>query len=261
LQRQAERRALIEQELLPDGGPLALLGSRLGEKREWVAEMRAHALSAADPLTPEVFLSHPAAEPWRYLWLGRLDNGYAGVVALRGLKVASLPALRQAAAGLDGVQWVDKVGEISSVLGRYRKYMGWVLLFSFLAVYGLLYPRYRRSAWRVLAPTALGSLATLSLLGLTGQNLQLFHVLALMLVLGIGVDYGIFLHEPPAPGDDTAWLAIGLSACSTLLSFGLLGLSRTPALQAFSLAMSVGVAVVWLVSPCFGHARVSARDS
>jgi predicted exporter len=164
--------------------------------------------------------------------------------------------LAHAGAGLDGVQWVDKVDEVSSVLGRYRKYMGWVALLSYFAVYGLLYPRYRRRTWRVLAPTALASLATLALLGMAGQNLQLFHVLALMLLLGIGVDYGIFLHEHPSRRDAIAWLAVGLSALSTLLSFGLLSLSKTPALQAFGMTMLIGTTTVWLIAPCFRKDRV-----
>jgi predicted exporter len=42
-----------------------------------------------------------------------------------------------------------------------------------------------------------------------------------------------------------------LSALSTLLSFGLLGLSKTPALQAFGLTMLIGTASVWLIVPCF----------
>jgi len=162
-----------------------------------------------------------------------------------------LPLLQHAGTALDGVQWVDKVGEISSVLGRYRKYMGWVVLFSYFAVYGLLYPRYRNRTWRVLAPTALASMATLALLGMAGQNLQLFHVLALMLLLGVGVDYGIFLHEHPSRREAIAWLAVGLSALSTLLSFGLLSLSKTPALQAFGLTMLIGTITVWFIVPCF----------
>jgi len=162
-----------------------------------------------------------------------------------------LPLLQDAGTGLDGVQWVDKVGEISSVMDRYRKYMGWVVLVSYFAVYGLLYPRYRSATWRVLAPTALASLGTLALLGIAGQNLQLFHVLALMLLLGVGVDYGIFLHEHPSRSDAMAWLAVGLSALSTLLSFGLLSLSYTPALRAFGLTMLIGTIIVWLIVPCF----------
>jgi predicted exporter len=44
---------------------------------------------------------------------------------------------------------------------------------------------------------------------------------------------------------------VGLSAASTLLSFGLLALSGTPALRAFGLTMLLGTALVWLAAPCF----------
>jgi predicted exporter len=207
------------------------------------------------PFAPDDFLKTPASEPWRHLWLGQMDGGWASIVALRGLTRKGLAKLQHADIGLDGVQWVDKVGEISDVLGRYRKTMGWVVLLSYLVVYGLLYPRYRSETWRVLAPTALASIATLALLGMAGQNLQLFHVLALMLLLGVGVDYGIFLHEHLSRSDSVAWLAVGLSALSTLLSFGLLSLSKTPALQAFGLTMLIGTVAVWLIVPCFGNHR------
>jgi predicted exporter len=252
LRAQAADRQLIEEKLLNEGGALAALAPRVGENARWTAAMRDRLLASASPLAPDDFLKTPAGEPWRHLWLGRVDGGYGSIVALRGLGYAGLPVLRQLAAGLDGIQWVDQVGEISSVLGRYRQYMGWIVLVSYVAVYGLLYPRYRDAAWRVLAPTALASVAALALLGIAGEHLQLFHILALMLLLGIGVDYGIFLQEDPGRRDHAAWLAVGLSAVSTLLSFGLLGLSRTPALQAFGVTMLIGIATVWLIVPAFG---------
>jgi predicted exporter len=130
--------------------------------------------------------------------------------------------------------------------------MSWVVLAAYIVVFGLLFPRYRRHTWRVLAPTAVASITTLALLGFAGQNLQLFHVLALMLLLGVGVDYGIFMQEQSDKRDASSWLAVGLSAANTILSFGLLGLSRTPALQAFGLTMLIGTALVWLIVPCFG---------
>jgi hypothetical protein len=37
----------------------------------------------------------------------------------------------------------------------------------------------------------------------------------------------------------------------TILSFGLLGLSRTPALQAFGLTMLIGTMTVCFLAPCF----------
>lgn len=253
LQTQAARRALIEQKLLSADGALAQLAAQLGESPAWVATTRQHLLASGQPLTPQAFLQTPASEPWRHLWLGAVKEAdtTASIVALRGVTPASLPALQQAASGLDGVQWVDKVGEISSVLGSYRKSMAWVVLAGYALVFGLLWPRYRHDTWRVLAPTTLASILTLAVFGFAGQPLQLFHVLALMLLLGVGVDYGIFMQELRGRQHATAWLAAGLSAVSTILSFGLLGLSSTPALQAFGLTMLIGTALVWLIVPCF----------
>jgi len=259
-QAQAANRAAVEHNLLADGGPLGLLAQRIGEDSDWTATMRKRlwgAAASAAPLTPADFLQLPASEPWRHLWLGQVNtagNPYASIVALRGLNdYAGLPQLKQAAQGMDGVQWVDKVGEISSVLGRYRVYMGGVLLGAYAAIFALLSIRYRGAAWRVIAPPLLASIATLALLGWIGQPLQLFHVLALMLILGLGVDYGIFLYEQIDRRDRFAWLTVGLSAINALLSFGLLSLSKTPPLHAFGLTMLIGTALVWLIVPCFGR--------
>ena len=197
------------------------------------------------------FRTTPPSDPWRHLWLGDTGGVHASIVAVRGLSLASLPLLQSAAAGQEGVQWVDKVAEISSVLGRYRQYMGWVVLGAYVLVFAVLFPRYRRNAWRVIAPTAVASIATLAILGYAGQSLQMFHVLALMLLLGVGIDYGIFMQENAQRRDSTSWLAVGLSAVSTILSFGLLGLSRTPALQAFGLTMLIGTTLAWLLVPFF----------
>lgn len=249
-QAQAAHRQLVADRLLADGQALDLLAREIGEDKTWVAATREHLLRQNAPLGAEAFLASKAGEPWRHLWLGQTDGVWASVVALRGMTYAHMAQVRDAGAGADGVQWVDKVGEISSVLGRYRQYMGWVVLGAYVFVYAMLYPRYRRASWRVLLPTALSSLVVLAILGIAGQPLQLFHVLALMLLLGVGVDYGIFMHEKGGRLDATPWLAVGLSAVNTILSFGLLALSRTPALQAFGLTMLVGTALVWLAAPC-----------
>ena len=267
MRAQLANRALAEHALLGTDGPLKALAKQLGEDAGWIAQMRARALAAQDApdasgasaLTPEAFLKTAASEPSRHLWLGQVEGAhgstYASIVALRGVNnYANLPLLKRTAVQLDGVQWVDKVSEISSVLGHYRQYMGWVLVAAYAAIYLLLFGRYRYSAWRVLVPPALASVATLALLGIVGQPLQMFHVLALMLILGLGVDYGIFLQEQTGGhgrGDRFAWLTVGLSAISALLSFGLLALSATPPLHAFGFTMLIGIAIVWLIAPCF----------
>jgi predicted exporter len=256
---QQSRRQLIDRLFLPEHGPLDALAAKLGEGQNWVSAARARLLASASPITVEEFFHSRASEPWRHLWLGRVGAQYASVVALRGVNRSNLALLQQTANGLEGVEWVDQVSEISALLADYRYYMGWVVLLSYVAVFVLFFPRYRRSSWRALAPAALASLLALALLGIAGQGLQLFHLLALMLLLGIGVDYGIFLQEPGSQDDGAAWLAVAVSAFSTLLSFGLLGLSQTPALRAFGLTLAIGIGAVVLIAPCFRRASSVAQ--
>jgi predicted exporter len=255
LRTQEGRRALVGERLLNRAGALPALARRIGSDDVWVAATRERLSSSGAKLTPEEFLSSSGAASVRHLWLGRVLGGYASIVALRGVSAQSLPGLREAGSGLEGIEWVDRVGAISAVLARYRSYMSWVVLFSYVTVYALLYRRYRGATWRAIAPTALASIAAMALLGLNGESVQLFHVLALMLLLGVGVDYGIFLQEEPSRRDPIAWLAVVLSALGTILSFGLLGLSRTPALRSFGLTMLIGTTAVWFLAPCFAGAK------
>jgi len=250
-QTQAARLALVNDKLLNVNGPLAALGREIGEDPAWAAATAAHLRANGRPMDMDAFMRTPASQPWRHLWLGEVEGVQASIVALRGMRYASIPVLAKASDGLQGVQWVDKVGGISSVLGRYRADMGWVVLGAYLVVFLVLLPRYKGRTWRVLAPTALGSIATLAFLGFADQSLTLFHVLALMLLLGVGVDYGIFMQEETEHAGDAPWLAVGLSAASAILAFGLLGLSGTPALQAFGMTMLIGTTLVWFAAPCF----------
>jgi len=243
--RQAADAALTRR---VEEGVIAGVDAALGESQQ-------RATFDAAPLRLDAWLASPASTSARALWLGAVPRGadgtaFASVVMLRGVRdVAALPALERSAQGLPGVRWVDQVDAVSRLLARYRHAMGALLVGGHLAVLAALAARYGRRAWRAWLPTAIASVATLALLGALGQPLQLFNVLALALLLGTGVDYGIFLLEHE--GDGSAWLAVVLGAGSTWLSFGLLALSSTPALRSFGLTLLSGIAIVWLVAPCY----------
>jgi predicted exporter len=237
----ARQRANSQLTARTESAVLAGVGAALGEKLVRPA-------FASTPLTLEAWLAHPVSTASRSLWLGDSKGQVASVVMLRGLhKPSQLPRLEEATRGLEGVRWVDKPAEVSALLGRYRASMTLLLLTGYLAVLGALLARYGRSAWRAWVPTAVASVVTVALLGWFGQPFQLFNVLALVLLLGIGVDYGIFLLEHP--GNGSAWLAVVMGAASTWLAFGLLSLSSTPALRAFGLTLLLGIALVWALSP------------
>lgn len=205
---------------------------------------------AQGTLGAQAFLASPASQPFRQLWLGDVGGQATSLVMVNGLsRPDALVSLRAAAEGLPGVRWVDRTADFSRLLGHYRRLMSGMLLVGVALVSAACWLRYRRQSWRVLAPTLVAAALTLGLLGLAGQPLQLFNVLALMLLLGMGIDYGIFLVEHR--GDASAWLAVCVGAASTWLSFGLLALSSTPALSAFGLTLLFGIGAVWLISPLF----------
>lgn len=205
---------------------------------------------APAPLQLDDWLAAPASLPVRDLWIGALGDQFASVVLLDDpARSGSMAALETLAQHMPGVRWVDRTADYSRLLGHYRSLMSGLLVAGSLAVFGVLLLRYGRLAWRVMLPTGLAMAATLAVFGWLGQPVQLFGVLGLILLLGMGIDYGIFLAEHRT--DASAWLAVCVGAASTGLSFGLLSLSATPALHAFGLTLLCGIGLVWLLSPLF----------
>lgn len=223
--------------------PRQQLAAELGLPDGWIKPADAPLLDFAHWQTT------PISAAARHLWLGQGPDGQMGSMVL--LKGLSDPATTAALAELatPNVRWIDKPAEISRLFGRYRVLLSWVLLAGYAATIVLLYTRYRHGSWRILLPPALTSILTLALHGLFNQPLQLLNLVALLLILGMGVDYGIFLQENPQ--DRRGRLGISLAASTTLLSFGLLALSSTPALQSFGLTMLLGVLLVWAFALAF----------
>ncbi|WP_035056698.1 MMPL family transporter [Andreprevotia chitinilytica] len=235
----AHERAVLRAQAL-----LNSLADDIGLPAEWIRRQQ----TTTPPLTLENWLASSASLPARHLWLGKMPDGsYASMVMLSGFWNT---ATRQnlAALQLPGVRWVDKAQEVSDLLGRYRDRLGLSLIAAYVLTALILWRRYRRDTWRVLAPSLLASIATLALFGWIGIPLQLLTVLTLLLLLGMGIDYGIFVNEHP--GEVRIRLAISLAAVCTILSFGLLAFSRTPALSTFGIATLSGVGLAWLIAPC-----------
>jgi predicted exporter len=203
------------------------------------------------PLDLQAWLKSPIATPFRYLWLDEVRDGAASLVLPQG--DASSALLQQGAENLPGVTLVDKPAGISALFGRYRRYASIWLLAAVLLIVPVFGWRYGlRSVPRVLAPPVLGIGFTLAALGYLHQPLTLFHWMALMLVLGVGANYAVFLREGEPhvlhrPG--AMYASVLLSAITALLSFGLLALSSMPALRDFGLTLLLGIGFTVLLVP------------
>jgi predicted exporter len=77
------------------------------------------------------------------------------------------------------------------------------------------------------------------------------HVIGVLLVLSMGVDYGIYALESRSSVEEgvTTLGSVLLAALTTVLSFGLLGVSRNPALSAIGCTVGFGLFFTVLASP------------
>lgn len=248
----AENRALIASLLDGNDTVLGRLAAKVGLP-DTTVDRYAAAFTASPVPTPDLlptWLASPLAGPYRHLWLGELGRGYVSAVSLQGLRDPT--ALTGLSDPNRGVTFVDNVGDLSRLFGESRRQAGILTLVSYLFVGFVLLLRYgvRGGLAVMVAPLAAAG-TSLGVQGLLGEPLSLFNVLALLLVLGIGVDYGIFFRETGAESPSTL-VAIALSSITTLLAFGLLALSETTAVHAFGLTVLIGITVAFLLAPTAG---------
>jgi predicted exporter len=104
----------------------------------------------------------------------------------------------------------------------------------------------------MIAPVG-GAALTLATLALLGVAANLFNILALLLVLGMGVDYAVFMREGRS-ARATVIMAILLAGLMTLLSFGLLALSATPFIRSLGLTVALGVTFTFVLALLFSSA-------
>ncbi|KPQ22672.1 MMPL family transporter [Halomonas sp. HL-93] len=212
-------------------------------------------------LTIEAWLKMSAGRADSTLWMGETDTAedthpqLAALVTLGGADEHAQQALDELAAP-DHVHYQDRVATLTDTLSRLREQIALCLGIAALGLALVFGWRYRGRAWRVLLPPLGAVLVTLALFSALNIGLTLFHLLGLLLVLGIGLDAGIFSTEHP--DSPAVWLAISLSCASSLLAFGLLSFSSTPALHYLGLTCLVGLAAVWALVP---FARAETRHA
>jgi predicted exporter len=196
-------------------------------------------------------------EIWRPLTLPSTDGGFVGLVSLQGS--ANSGQLAGLAAGLPGVKLVDRLGTLTTLFSATRKTASWLMGLACVVMGSLLCLYFGwRDGLRILSVPVTGIVLTLGVLGYTGQPLTLFVLFGLILVLTIGVDYAIFMFESIS-GRSTTLAGVILDAGTTMLSFGLLALSQTPAVRSFGLSVGLGIAFCFLLAPWTGQHRPARR--
>ncbi|HEU0198759.1 MAG TPA: MMPL family transporter [Nevskiaceae bacterium] len=258
LRRQKANHALLAARVYDgNNGLLASFMHRLGFSSAQITS-RLVAFKGSDrPLRLDRWLPTPAADPYRHLWLGAIGGGqFAAVTTLSDVHAAA--ALGRAASRLPGVRLLDPVARASAVLGAYRVRVLWLTAFACVLSVLLLATYFRRRSDLALAATPAAAIGlTLAALGLAGVAVNLFNVVALLLVLGLSVDYAIFTQRGRARGYSML-LPVSLAVTATVLTFGLLAISSTPFVRSLGLTVLVGVAIDFTL--CLVIGRIGGRQ-
>ena len=162
-------------------------------------------------------------------------------------------ALNAALAPLAGVHFFDQRQFLNDVYAEFRittleqLFVGSGLVIVFLLV------RYRRLRPAVAAffPCTLVALLLLGAFAALGVETNLLHVVGLAMVMGMGVDYGIFVVDSAADPEEmgTTMLSVFVGSFTAILTFGVLAISDHPALRALGVTVGGGLFLSFLLAP------------
>ena len=216
------------------------------------------AARTSPPLTRAAYAGTPLGTKLNAQVL-ELDGQWLVLTSLGG--VADTARVRGALAALPGshTQLVDLKQISADMLDGFRREalrqaaLGALLIVALLVV-GL---RSLRRAARVVAPVAAALPLTVALLVAMGQRMGVFHLVALLLVLGIGLNYALFFERPPADEAERSRTRLALALCSTstVVTFGCLALSATPVLRAIGGTVAIGAVLSLVLAALWARSR------
>lgn len=208
------------------------------------------AARAQPPLTPADLGALPLLAA-RLSPLLRQEEGGWRALLLPG-EIRDMAALRAAAATVPGLMLVDIKAETAALLeAGIAAALRWGAVGGVLVLLLLGAGRGLRGALRIAAALAGALLLTFATLHLLGERITVFHLTASLLLAGVGMDYALFMSRTGTEDREEAARALGaVITCmvTTLLTFGLLALCRTPVLHATGLTVCIGVAAAFLLA-------------
>ncbi|WP_376100165.1 MMPL family transporter [Roseomonas sp. CCTCC AB2023176] len=204
------------------------------------------------PLTVEDLSRAPVLAARLSPLLARTEAGWRGLALLSGPRDPAEVAATLSALGDRAILFVDAKGETEAmVAATTRGALAWCAVGG-AGVFGLL-ALGLHSPWRA-ARTVLPILGALIIalagLAVLGERLTPFHLAALLLTAGVGMDYAIFLATRPAEPEEAERTLGAVFNCTvtTLLTFGLLATCETPVLRGIGVTVTIGVAAAFLLA-------------
>lgn len=178
------------------------------------------------------------------------EGGASVLVTLRGVSDAT--ALRAAVQAVPGAMLVDLRDDVQALIGSYRQRAMVAAAGGLLLIVALLAWRVgdRRSVMRITLALGAAVAVTAAILVLTQGALTLFHLVALLLVVGVGTNYALFFGTLARDADESGATRVSVLLCaiSTITAFALLATSATPVLHMIGLTVAIGALASFIAS-------------
>lgn len=156
------------------------------------------------------------------------------VVAALSEDLKTLPGVRLVSQSRFG----DHVGQ--AIIHDFTRYL-WVTSVLVIALLIVVFRRPRRILL-VLVPVVTGLVCMLGIMGMLGLEFNIFNIAATILIIGLCVDYGIFMVCRLTEGSDhTTNRAVLVSGLTTLAGLGALALARHPSMHSIGITVLLGI--------------------
>ncbi|MEZ5931229.1 MAG: MMPL family transporter [Alphaproteobacteria bacterium] len=208
------------------------------------------------PTTPE---DDPSIFQGTPLWpkianlMTRQDGRWHGFIPLSA--VQDLDALQAVADGADQAEFMDLKAVSAASITSFRNAALLRLSVGMVVIMALLYAARRDvvETARILFAMVSALAMTAGLLLLLGEKFSLFHILASLVVIGVGLDYGLFFSWKTDEPDDRrrAFHGIAICAISTTVVFALLAMSSISVLRVIGLTVALGTTLTFLTCYLF----------
>jgi len=171
-------------------------------------------------------------------------GAWFAMLPLRGVKDVRRVQAALAELGEADVRTLDLKQEADAL---YRGYRRQALRFAMagagaIAVLLLVSLRSVRRCADVLLPLATAVVVTCAVFIAVGARLGMFHLVGLLLVVGVGSNYTLFFERDTFAAADQQRTVLSLTLCNacTAIGFGLLGLAHAPVLHAIGITVAAG---------------------
>jgi predicted exporter len=183
------------------------------------------------------------------------DGTWRGLIALIDVRNPTMISRAVAAQDDPRLTYIDIKATTDAVASAYTgEATKWVAGGALAVVLALaLVVRDLRRVARLLAPIAGAVIVTLAILDALGVALTLFDLVALLLMVGVSIDYTLFANRPEHSSGDGERTLRALVNCNvtTLLTFGFLAFCQTPILAGIGATVAVGVLSALIFSLVF----------